>query len=193
MRDQRVADRSSGTRNEIDHSGRQTDLVQEIDENRCDHRSIARWFEHDRITGDERRRRHPGHDCERKIPRRNHDADAERNIAQHVFFAADRHERRRFVVTQRFAGVEFHEVDRFGRVGVGFRPALSDLEHEQRVEIIAALTNELRGAEQNLRALLCARVFPRRKVAERRLDRFVRLFERSRSRPRRSLAPDAPD
>ena len=77
---------------------------------------------------DDRRRRHADHDRAGEVPRRNHDADAERDVDHLVFLAFDRDDRLRLRVAQRFARVELEEVDRFGGVAVGFGPALADFE-----------------------------------------------------------------
>ncbi len=181
MRHQRVADRAAGTRNEVDDARREAGLVQQIDELSGDDRRIARRLEYDCIARDERRSRHAGHDREGKVPRRDHDADAERNVGEPILFARNRRQRRRVRVAQRFARVELQKVDRLSRVRIGFDPTLADFEDEQRVEVIAPLPNELGRFEEVLRPLFHGDALPRFEGAEGGTDRIVRLLERGRA------------
>jgi len=54
---------------------------------------------------------------------------------------------------QRFAGVEFAEVDGLGDIGVGFAPVLADLEDEPGAELEAALANYVGDVEDETGAL----------------------------------------
>ncbi len=73
---------------------------------------------------------------------------------QLVLFARDGDERTPLGETQHLSCIVLQEVDAFGDVAVRFGPALPHFEHEQRVELVAALPHRLRCGEEQLRALL---------------------------------------
>ena len=162
--------------NEVHDAGRYADLVQQIDEPRGDDGRIARRFEHDRVAGDDRGRRHADHDRAGEVPRRDHRADAQRDVDELVAFALERHDRLRPRVAQRLARVELEEVDRLGDIAVGFGPALADFVDQQRVVIEAPLAQQLRRSEEILRALGQRQMLPGFERARRRLDRLARLL-----------------
>ena len=175
--DERVADRAAGAGHEVDDAGTETRLAQHGHEHSRDRGRIARGLEHDRVARHDRRGRHAGHDREREVPGRNHDPDAERDVREAILFARQRNERRRVGVPECFAGIKFEEVDRFGRVGVGLAPGLTDFENQDRIEVVAAAADDRRRLEQKCRALRSRDAFPRFEGFGRRLDRFGRLLE----------------
>jgi hypothetical protein len=97
---------------------------------------------------------------EREVPRRDDDADAERDVGEAVVFALDACERLRRCVAQHLACVELAEVDGLGRVAVGLGPGLGDLVHHPRGEVVFALAQQRGHAEEDVCALLRERVAP---------------------------------
>jgi len=65
---------------QIEHTGRQVDLVADLGEQRRRGGSLLRWLDDDRIAGSERRRHLPTHQQEWQVPRSDHGYDAERLV-----------------------------------------------------------------------------------------------------------------
>ena len=64
------------------------------------------------------------------------------------------------VEAEGFAGVELEEVDALAYVGVGLGVVLADLERKPGAELIVALLDELRGAQEEIDTLLDGSVRP---------------------------------
>ncbi len=118
-------------------------LIQNINEDCGDGRRIARRLHHHRVSRDDGSHRHAAHNRRRKIPRRNHDADAERNIFEIVFFAVERGQFLRSTQAQRLASIVFAEIDQLGDVRIGFRPGLANFVAQPRVEFEAPLAQNV--------------------------------------------------
>ena len=97
---------------------------------------------------------HAGHDGAGEIPRRNHRADAERNVGQRVALARQLHGRLGFGEAQGLARVELAEIDGLGNVGIGLEPVLRNFEHQPGHEFELALAHHIGDAEQERGALL---------------------------------------
>ena len=182
MRDDEVADFASRAGNEVDDARRHADLVQQVDEPRRDDGGVARGLEHDGVPADDRRRRHAHHDGARKVPRRYHGADAERNVDELVPFARHRDDRLRLRVTQRLTRVEFEKVDRLGDVAVGLGPALAHLVDQQRVVFEATFAQQRRRLEYVLGPFGQRQPAPGLERARGRADGLLRLFLRGGAR-----------
>ena len=125
----------------------------------------------DGVAADQAGAGHAERDGVGEIPRRNHRAHAERDVAQEAALAGQLHDRFGLVQHQRLARVEFQEVDGFGGIGFGLVVVLADFEHQPGVEFELALAQDLRGAEQDAGALFHAGVLPRLEGRERGLHR----------------------
>ena len=144
MRDDSVAEAGSGAGAEVDHALGHSGFFEQFEELRGDRRRVARGLQDDGVAADDRGQRHAGHDGAGEVPRRNHRADAERNVVQRVVLAGQLDGRLRLGEAQRFARVELAEVDGLGDVGVGFSPVLADFEDQPGHEFHLALAHECR-------------------------------------------------
>ena len=122
-----VADLRSGSGHEIHHACRQAGFFDQLKEFVSDRRRIRRRFQNNSVAGDDCRRGHPGHNCQRKIPGRDHRADSQRNVFEMVLFAGELNERLFAAVAQHLPAVELKKIDRFRGVAVGFGPGFGDL------------------------------------------------------------------
>ena len=138
-----VSKTSARTGAEIDHPLRHSGLFQKFDELRGDGRRVARRLQDHSIPANNRRQSHSRHDRARKIPRRNHGADPQRNIEKPVAFTRQLDYRLRFRKAQRFAAVQFTEIDGLGNVAVGLGPVLADLKNQPRHEFELALAQQV--------------------------------------------------
>ena len=105
-------------------------------------------LEHDGVAGDDGRGGHAGHDRAREVPRRDDDADAQRDVVQLGLVVRLGIGRMRLAQPQHLAAVELQEVDRLRGVGVGLDPRLAGFEHHQRAELVLALAHDLCRMEQ---------------------------------------------
>ena len=104
-------------------------------------RRVARRFEDHRVSRDHRRRRHPGEDRQREVPRGDHDADAEREVYQLVLLSRELDGGFHLRVPEHLTCVKFQEIDRLGDVTVGFRPCFAHLHDFHGVELEAPFTH----------------------------------------------------
>ena len=88
--DERIADRRAAAGQEVQHAVRHARLVARLEEHRGDAGRVGGGLQHDRVAGDDRGGRHAGQDREREVPRRDHDADAERDVLELVSLAGIR-------------------------------------------------------------------------------------------------------
>ena len=92
MIDERIAHGATRARQKVHNARRQRALFHEdLAELRGNRRRGGRWLEDDRIAGHDRGGCHAAHDGTRKIPWWDDNADTERNVAQLVILARDRH------------------------------------------------------------------------------------------------------
>ena len=80
MRNDGVAETCAAAGAEVHHALGQAGFFEQLEELRGDRRRIARRLQDNGVAADDRGHRHPGHDGAGEIPRRNHGADAERNV-----------------------------------------------------------------------------------------------------------------
>src|SRR5207244_2425192 len=97
-------------------------------------------------------------DCQRKIPRSDHDRDAARLIEVFVLFAGHV-AAARLSQADHFAAIEITVVDALGNVGVGFTPLLAALVDFPGGQLKPAAAHDVGSAEQVLG------LFPRRAAA----------------------------
>ena len=133
---------------EVDDARGDARLFQKLEELVGDGRRVRRGLQDDGVSGDERGGGHPRHDGEREVPRRDDDADAERNVFEPIVLALDTRQRLRRGVAQHLSRVELAEVYGLGGVGVGLRPRLRHLVNHPRGEVVSALAQKRGHAEQ---------------------------------------------
>ena len=148
MLDDGVAKTCARARTEIHDARRHAGFFQNFHKFRGDGWRVARRLQNYGIAADGGGGRHAGHNCARKIPRRNYGADSERNILQRVAFAGELHGRLGGGKAQRFAAIKFQEVDGFADVGVGFAEIFRDFKDQPCAKFKAALRNNFGGAEE---------------------------------------------
>ena len=78
------ADLLADAREEGEHTGRDARLVEDLDQTQRDAGRLLRRLEQHGVAGDQRGGDHAGGDREREVPRRDHDADAERLVRVRV-------------------------------------------------------------------------------------------------------------
>ncbi|CDN43862.1 hypothetical protein BN871_DS_00070 [Paenibacillus sp. P22] len=148
MLDEVVPDFSSRSGQKVDDARRNARFFEQLHELRRNDRGRAGRLKDDGIAGYERGRRHAGHDGQREVPRRDDDADSERHVIELVVLIREAGQRLRSVQTQHFTGVEFHEVDRFGRVRIRFRTVFARFERQPRGELMLAAAHDRSSLEQ---------------------------------------------
>ena len=148
MRYQRVAKARAAAGTEIHHPFRHAALFQQFHKLCRNRRRIARRLQHHGVAADDRGQRHARHNGAGKIPRRNHSADAKRNVGESVAFARQLHGRLGLRKTQRLARVELAEIDGLGDVGIGLGPVLGNFEHQPGHVFQLALAHHIGDAEQ---------------------------------------------
>ena len=131
---------------------RNAGLLEDLDEVERRERRQRRRLEDDGVAADERRDDLPRRDRHREIPRRDDRADAERLAHRHRELVAQLRRHRLAVLAAAFAGHEERHVDRFLHVAARFVEDLAHLARHVARERFLAVGDELRGAEQNLRA-----------------------------------------
>src|SRR5580658_3172887 len=177
MRHQRVSERYPAAGTEVHHAFGHAAFFEQFDKLRRNCRRIARRLQDDGVAADDGSQRHAGHDGTGKIPRRNHGADAERNVGQSVALARQLHGRFSFREAQSLARIELAEVDSLGDIGIGFEPVLGDFKHQPCHVFQLALAHYISHVKQERRALLDRGVAPVTKSLRsglyRRLDVFL--------------------
>src|ERR1700676_2984328 len=109
--DQWVPNHRDRSREKIDNAGRESDLLQNVDELRGDGRSGTGRLEDDRVARDKRCAGHTDHDRAWEVPGRDDRTHAERNVDELVVLAS---ELRNGLLTRQahhLVRVKFHEVD----------------------------------------------------------------------------------
>ena len=106
MLDNGIAEAVAVAGTEVDHAVRQSGFFQNLEKLCSDGRRIARRLQHNRVAAHDGRQRHAAHDRAREIPRRNHRAHAQRDVAQPVALARQLHRSLGFRQPQRFQRVE---------------------------------------------------------------------------------------
>ena len=172
----RIAKAGTRSRTEVDHAVRHARLFQKLDEFCGDSGRVAGWLQDDRVARDDRSQRHARHDGRRKIPRRNHRADAQWNVKQAIALPGRLHWQFRFREAQRLAAVVLAEIDGFGDVAISFRPVLADFENHPRGKLKLALAQQVADAEQQASALLDRSAAPSLKCPERGVHRGLNVF-----------------
>ena len=152
-------------------------LFERFEEFRRDGGRIARRLEDHGVAADQAGAGHAERDGVGEIPRRNHRADAERDVAQEAALAGKLDDGFGLVEHQGLARVEFQEVDGFGGVGFGLVVVLADFEHQPGVEFELAPAQDIGGAEQHAGALFHGGVLPRLEGRERGLHGGLDVFE----------------
>ena len=168
-------------RDEVQDTGRHADFAQQLHELRGDAGSVTRGLQHHGVAAHERGGRHAHHDRNGEIPRRDDDADTERNVDQFVVFAGHRRDRLLRRVAQHLAPVELHEVDGLGGVGIGLGPALADFVDHPGVVFESMLPQNIGRTEQEMGALLGRHSLPRMKHLISDVDGLVGLLGEFRS------------
>ncbi len=123
------------------------------------------------VAGDDRGQRHSRHNRARKIPRRNHSPNAQRNVNQIIFLALHRRHRLRSAQPQHFPPIKFTEINRLRDIGIGFRPGLAHFINQHRGEIEFPLPQQIAHAKNKFRALFRRHALPFLKRFSRRIDR----------------------
>ena len=120
MGDKCVADFRAAAHAEMQRARWKPGFAQDFDEFRGDDGGFAGRFQHHCIAANQRGDGGAGENGERKIPRRNHNAHAERQIHHFALFAGHLHDGTGRGVAQHLARVVFAEVDGLGGVGLRF-------------------------------------------------------------------------
>ena len=132
-------------RQEINDTRRQADLFQRLHEFGGNDRGGARRLQYNGVAGNDGRRGHAGHNREREVPRRNDDADAKRDVIEMILFLFVNRQRLGSAQAPHFACIEFHEIDRLGRIRVGFGTRLAGFESHERGELELAPPHDRRA------------------------------------------------
>src|ERR1700675_1393452 len=103
MRYQRIAEGHASAGTEVHDAFGHSALFEQLDELRRYRRRIARRLQDDGVAADDGSESHAGHDGAGEVPRRDHGANAERNIGERVALAWQLHGRLRFRETKSFA------------------------------------------------------------------------------------------
>ena len=128
-------------------------LFENLDEVQRGERRQRRRLEDHGVAADQRRNDLPRRDRHREIPRRDDRADAERLADRHRELVAELRRHRLAVLAAPLARHEVGHVDRFLDVAPGLIQDLPHLAGHVARQRLLALGEELRGAEQQLRAL----------------------------------------
>ena len=190
MLDQRRADRFASARQVIQHARRQAKLLKNIQQPGRDDRRLFGRLHDDRIARDQGGRRHAGENGERKIPRRDDDRHATRQMHESILFAG--HVAAALGLHGHgLLGVELAEVDRFADVAVGLAPSLAASVNFPGGQLEAALAHYFGRAPQESGALFDRPGAPgrlRRRAPRPRPDRPRHAPRRPRCR-RPALCP----
>ena len=154
MRDQRVAETRAAAGTKVHDAFGHAAFFEQFDELRRNRRRIAGGFQDDGVAADDRSEGHAGHDGAGEVPRRNHGADAERNVGQCVALARQLHGRFDLREAQGLAPVELAEIDGLGDVGIGLEPVLGDFEDQPGHVFELAFAHHIGDAEQERGTLL---------------------------------------
>ena len=149
---ERVADLLAAAGDEIDDARRDARLLEDLHEIDRRERRQRRRLEHDRVAADQRGNDFPRRDRHRKIPRRDDRADAQRLADRHRELVAQLGRDGLAVLPPPFTRDEEGHVDRFLHVAARLVEHLSHLARHVAGERLLAVGNQLRGAEQDLRA-----------------------------------------
>ena len=180
VRHHRTAELEPLPRAQVHHPIRQARLLQQAHKPRRNRRSIDRRLQNHRVPADDRRRRHPRHNRKRKVPWRNHRADAQRYVTKLVTFSGKLNRCRRSIEPQRLASIELQKVDRLAHIRIGLAPVLADLIGQPRAELELPLANQRRRPKQQPGALRDWNSLPTQK---RSLSRLPRLLPRAQRQP----------
>ena len=71
-----------------------------------------------------------------------------------------RHNGLRSSIAEHLAGIEFNEIDRLRRIGVGFGPCFPDLVNHHCTELMLSFFHELCGFEEKFSAFLRIHCLP---------------------------------
>jgi hypothetical protein len=82
--DERGPHRLAGSEDEVEHAGRQTGFLEDLDESDSRARCVASGLEDDRVPADQRRHDLPGRYGDREVPRRDEPDHADRSTLRHV-------------------------------------------------------------------------------------------------------------
>ena len=149
---------------------RKAGLEQCFRKDRRDGGRFAGRLDYHRVAGHQRRRRHAAENGQGEIPRRNHDADAKRQIAHFIALARQLDDGLRSGEAKHFARVIFAEIDGLGDLGFRLRPGFAGFEDQPGVELVFAFPDQRGHAEQQGNALFGVRFRPLREIPVRPLD-----------------------
>ena len=177
--DQIGADLLADAGQEGQHTGRDARLVEDLDQTQRDSGRLLRRLEQHRVAGDQRGGDHAGGDREREVPRRDHDADAERLVGVRVGFARDLADATSAREAERLASVVLAEVDRLAHVGVGLDDRLAGFEDLERGQLDAPRAQDRGRPEQDRRSFVPRDGAPRRPRGRGDVERARRQRQRS--------------
>ena len=152
MRDDRVADLSPASVDDVDDAGRDARLVQQLHEALAERRRVGRRLEDDGVPADERGQDLPGRDRDREVPRRDHSDDADRLAHAHVELVAELGRGRLPEEPPALAAHVVGHVDGLLDVPARLGQHLAHLVRHQLRQVLLALGQELREAEEDLAA-----------------------------------------
>ena len=171
--DEALADRLAAAVDDVEDAGGEAGLLEDLDEALAEHRRVARGLEHDGVSADERGRNLPARDGDGEVPRGDRADNADRLANAHLELV--RHLRRRRLAEEAAAlagHVEGH-VDGFLDVAARLGANLAHLAHHQLGQLVLALDEPLRDAEEDFAAPGRRRQAPALVGLLRRLDRAV--------------------
>ena len=176
MRYQSVPYFAAAAGKETERLGRETGFEQRFGEDRRDGGRFAGRLDHDSVAGDQRRDRHAAKDGEGEIPRRDHDAHAERQITHLIALAGQLHHGLRTGQTSHLPCVVFAEIDGLGDFGFRFGPGLTGLKDQPGIELELAFANDGGQTQRHADASFGRSFAPAGKVAPGQIDRPRGLF-----------------
>ena len=138
-----------------------------------------RRLQHNRVAHDDGSHRHASHNCAGEIPRRNHRANAERNVHQAITLPGKLRRSFHLGHAQRFASVEFAEINGLGDVGIRLAPIFADFKNQPRAKFKATFANNIGHAKHKAGTLFRRATAPRGKGLQRRLHGWLD-FRRTR-------------
>ncbi len=154
MIDDRVADRASSARDDVQVLGRQAALLrQQLGQRDRAERGLARRLQHDWAPGGDRRGKLVGDEVEREVERRDRADDTDRHSQREAQLAFTRRKRieRHHLPRQlaRLCGRELERADRTLGLPTGRLDRLGRLLGDDHGELVAALGQQLRSLVEN--------------------------------------------
>src|SRR5258708_1347275 len=128
------------------HSG----FFKNFDELRGNRRRITGRLQNYGVSADDRGQRHAGHNCTRKIPRRNDGSNPERNVEKIVTLARQLHRSLDVRESQRLTRIKLTEVNRLSDVGICLGPIFAYFKHQPCHEFEFAVAQQVGGSEKQI-------------------------------------------